>query len=95
MTVYTKDPQAVLDYAQDWTAWLAAAETISTVTVTAAAGLTVAPGPTPPAPVAAAGVVTYWLTGGTEGQVYAVTVHITTNQGRTDDRTDLIKVEQR
>ena len=46
---YTKDPSAVLDYKFDWKAltngsgtsdWLAAAETISTKTVTVSNGLT-------------------------------------------------------
>ena len=96
MTLRPKDPQAVLDYAFDWSGWLAAAETISTATVTASGtGLVVGTGPTPPAPAIVAGVVTYWLSGGTVGTTYDVTCHITTSQGRTDDRTDQIEVRQR
>ena len=91
-TTFTKDPNAVLDYAWDWSAWLAAAETISTFTITAATGLTVAGSP---APAQVAGVVTAWLTGGTVGIVYDVTCHIVTNQGRTDDRTIRVHVAQR
>ena len=96
MTTYNKDPQAVLDYAQDWSAWLAAGETISTATATASGtGLVVGSGPTPPAVAIVAGVVTYWLSGGTVGTAYDVVVHITTSQGRTDDRTDKFNVVQR
>ena len=86
-----KDPQAVLDYAFTWAAWLAAAETISSFTVTVPTGITLAS----PAPAQAAGVVTFWLSGGTVGTAYKVVCHITTNQGRQDDRTMTIKVVDR
>ena len=76
-----KDPQAKLDYAVDWTAWLAAGETITTSTWTVPAGLTkVSDG-------AVDGKATVWLSGGTVGTRYAVTNHIITSQGREDERT--------
>lgn len=84
-----KDPDAELDYSWDWTAWLADAETITTATVTVApAGLTVEPA------THAAGVVTAWMSGGTVGTRYQATCRVTTNQGRTDDRTMTIDVQQ-
>jgi hypothetical protein len=90
-----KDPDAVLDYAFDWTAWLAAGETVTDAAVTIGgpdAVLTIAAGK--PAP-AAGSVVTVWLAGGTIGNDYGVVAHITTSAGREDDRTITIKVRQR
>lgn len=48
-----------------------------------------------PAPSTDGTVTTVWLMGGTSGQVYTVTNRITTNQGRTDDRSLTILVEER
>jgi hypothetical protein len=36
-----------------------------------------------------------WVSGGTDGEDYPVTCHITTTGGRTDDRTMVIKVRRR
>lgn len=88
-TTFTKDPQAVLDYVFDWTDWLETDETITAHTVTVSTGLTL------DSSTEAAGKVTLWLSGGTADQVYPVTCHITTNAGRQDDRTILIRVVQR
>lgn len=78
---FQKDPQAVLDYQWDWSAWLAAGDTIVSHTVTAAAGLTV------DSSSHTGTAVTAWLSGGTEGVMYPVTCHIVTAAGREDDRT--------
>lgn len=88
--LFMKDPSAVLDYAVDWTGWLAEGETIGSFPVTVDAGLTVAQAATH-----SAGVVTVWLSGGTAGKTYTVTSRVTTNQGRTDDRSIRIRVEER
>ncbi|MCL4867803.1 MAG: hypothetical protein KJ063_02445 [Anaerolineae bacterium] len=82
---FTKDPQAVLDYKWDWSDWLADGETITSHTVTAS-GLTldshnVSDGNTS---------VTAWLSGGAIHTKYRVVCTITTNQGRTDERTMII-----
>lgn len=97
---FTKDPQAVLDYATDWagltngsglTNWLESGETITAATVTADAGLTVNS-----YGITASGTkVVAWLAGGTLGEVYKVVFHITTSNERQDDRTILIEVVQR
>ncbi len=95
-----KDPSAVLDYVFDWAAntsgadteiedWLAAGETISSYTVTVAAGLT------KDSDSRSGGRVTAWLSGGTAGQDYTVTCRIVTSAGRTDERSAVIRVRQR
>jgi len=76
-----KDPDARLDYSVDWTAWLGA-DTIETSSWAAApAGLTVE------ADLHTPQVTTVWVSGGTVGSNYSLTNHITTADGRTDDRT--------
>lgn len=95
MTSYTKDPEAVLDYAFDWTAWLADSETITDyqVAVPADSGLTL--GTSSYAPSLTGGVVTCWLSGGTIGKSARVTCHIVTDAGREDDRSITIRVYER
>jgi hypothetical protein len=86
---YTKDPSAVLDYAFDWTDWLATSETIANHTITADTGIVV------DSSTENAGIVTVWLSGGTAGINYKVACLITTSAGRTDERTIWIKVTDR
>lgn len=88
MTDYALDPDAVLDYKFDWTAWLGAGETITTKTVIGTAGITV------DSSVIVAGAVTVWVSAGVVG-TQRVTCRITTNQGRTDDRTIVLRVRGR
>lgn len=90
MSIYTKDPDAKLDYAFDWSDWLASGETISSQTVTASPTTMTVSGT-----AQAGGTVTYWLTGGTDGVNYRVTCHIVTSVSREDDRTDTIMVRER
>ena len=85
------DPQAKLDYAVDWSAWLQSGETISASTWSVPAGISEAT----PAPSETDGVATIWLTGGTAGQLYTVTNHITTSMGREDDRSLFLRVIER
>ena len=86
---FTKDPSAVLDWAYDWTDWLAEAETITDHTITADTGITV------DSSTEDDGKVTVWLSGGTAGINYKVACLITTTAGRTDERTIWIKVADR
>lgn len=90
-SIMTHDPQAKLDYAVDWSAWLETGETISASTWTVPSGITEAT----PAPSNTGTVATIWLSGGTIGQRYTVTNHITTTMGREDDRSLYIVVEDR
>ena len=89
MSTYVKDPEAVLDYTVDWTAWLAG-DTISTLTVTAiTAGITVDSSSNTTT------AATAWISGGTAGNNYDVRFHIVTAAERTDDRTITLIVRQR
>lgn len=93
MTVkYVKDPNAVLDYTIDWTAWLPGSDTITNATWTVqstAAGAVVVED------VAVANhSSTVWLSGGVVGEKYTVTNHITTAGGRQDDRSIVISIKE-
>jgi len=89
---YLKDPNAKLDYARDWSAWLQTSETIATSEWIVPVGITES---VSPAPSNTTTVATIWLEGGTLGFTYLITNRITTNQGRTDDRTFRIVVVDR
>ena len=78
-----KDPQAVLDYGFDYIEWLDGDTlTASTWVVSGPDALLTL------APAATFNTVstTVWLTGGTLGEAYVVTNHITTAAGRQDDQ---------
>lgn len=86
--LFGHDPDAVLDYAVDWSDWLATGETITTSTWTVPTGIE----ETTPPPSTDGSVATIWMTGGTAGTRYALTNHIVTSAGREDDRTIYLKV---
>lgn len=86
--VFRKDPDAVLDYKIDWTDWLSG-DTISASSWAAEAGITI------DSDTNDTTSATVWLSGGTAGQVYEVTNHITTASGRADDRTLTFQVDER
>lgn len=85
-----KDPNAVLDYSFDWTAYLAAiTDTIESVEFVLDDGLT---------------QVDYshntlmavvWVSGGLAGTTARVTCRITTQGGRVDDRSVFLKIAER
>ena len=86
---FIKDPDAVLDFHFDWSSWLASGETITTSQFICSAGITVQSN-------SSTGTnTTVWLAGGRAGQPYRVTNRITTNQGRTDDRSITVRVTDR
>ena len=103
--VFTKDPDAVLDYKFDWkpltngsgdTDWLDTAETITVATVTitptvAGTGLTKDSQSLTDTDTS----VTVWLSKGEDNTDYTVACKITTNGTRTDERTITIQVRQR
>lgn len=86
---FVKDPDAVLDYVFDWRDWLADTEIISTSSWTVETGLT------KDSDSNTDSTATVWLSGGTDGECYKITNSITTNGGRTDNRTMLIEVKER
>jgi hypothetical protein len=88
---YLADPTDVDYYGWDWADRLDTGETISVSTWTVPSGIT----QTTPAPSIAGSVTTLWLTGGTLGQKYTVTNHITTNQGRQFDRSFVVQILDR
>lgn len=91
MSTYTgvQDPQAVLDWTVDWTDWLVTGDTISTHSVTVQTGLTEdSSSDTDTA-------VTAWISGGTVGSSYTVVFHITTVDGRQDERTLTLTIRDR
>lgn len=89
MATYLKDPDAVLDFGFDWSDWLETGETISDYTITAETGITV------DSDSEADGIVTVWLSGGTAGGNYPVACKIVTSASRTDERTMVIRVQNR
>ena len=87
------DDDANLDFAFDWSEWLATGETITAYTVTVPTGITLGTGTKVPSQ--SAGKVTYWVSGGTIGRTYKVSCSITTSASRIDERTMNIKVLER
>ena len=88
VTTFEKDPNAVLDYSHDYTAWLGE-DLITGYTVAVAGGPDVDASPlvVDSHTIEADKKVILWLSGGTLRQTYFVTVHITTAGLRQDDRT--------
>jgi len=95
LTWPSKDPNEVLDYSLDWAGRLAGSpdDTIATTTATASpAGLTIdAHGVASGAPQK----TTTWLSGGSEGVTYALSLRAVTTGGRTMDETVRIKIKSR
>ncbi len=87
---FTKDPDAVLDYSVDWSAWLAGDQIASSEWLLEQGALIEKVTDTFTATKA-----TVWLRGGQVGTTYLVTNRIVTVGGRTDDRTISVKVEDR
>lgn len=89
MTNHIKDPDSKLDYGFDWSSWLATGETILTSTWTVETGLTKVSDSN------STTATTIWVTGGTVGESYVITNHITTSDGREDDRSHVLKIKDR
>lgn len=85
ITLYTKDPDAVLDYVFDWSSFLGA-DTITSVSWGIPAGITSVTTSNTTT------TATIWLSGGTLNTRYAIRNRIITTGGRTNDRTIYIKV---
>ena len=85
---YIKDPQAVLEYKIDWSAWLPTGDTIiDSVFACLSDGLTITDSSFDSTSA------TVWLSGGTVGEKYVVTDHVTTAAGRQDDRSITITIK--
>ena len=87
----TKDPDAVLDYIFDWSAWLAEiVDTIASAEIVVAAEGVVCDSDS-----IVDDTVVAWISGGTAGATYRVTCRIVTAGWRTDDRSIFIKIAER
>ncbi|BCQ23179.1 hypothetical protein NK8_13040 [Caballeronia sp. NK8] len=86
---FIKDPQAVLDFNWDWSAWLGEEETIAEKSVTADTGITVN------SSTIDGGVVVAWISGGVAGTAYVVACTIKTSAGRTETRRISVSVQLR
>jgi hypothetical protein len=84
-----KDPYAVLDYSLDWTNWMPSGDTISAITITADAGITI------DSTTNTDYIATAYISGGTAGTTYNVEYNITTTNGLKDSRNFRIKVVER
>ncbi len=99
--IFTKDPQAVLDYKFDWkpltngsgnSDWLDTLETITNATITITpTGLTKDSQSLTDTNTS----VTIWLSAGTDNIDYTVACRINTNALRTDERTITVQVRNR
>jgi hypothetical protein len=85
----TKDPDAVLDYAFDWSSWLAEGETILTHQATVEAGDAVIDSTSQ-----TLDTVVVWLSGGTIDTNVELRCRVTTDDGRTDDRTIVVLIRE-
>lgn len=85
--IFTKDPNAILDYQINWATWLGS-DTIDTSTWTVPTGITRT------SATNTTTTATIWLSGGTSGTDYDLLNRIVTAGGRTEDRTITIRVEE-
>lgn len=88
MKGFVKDPDANLDYGFDWALWLDGDE-IASSTWIVDAGITTAN------ENFNSTKTTVYLSGGAAGSNYKITNRITTDSGRTDDRSFELRVRQR
>lgn len=94
LTPFIKDPNAVLDYAVSWAAWLA--EVSDTIVTSAWAVLDdVDSTLIIDSDVSNTTVATVWLSGGTLDRKYALRNRISTAGGRIDDRTIYVKIKEK
>lgn len=93
MTLYLKDPQGSLDYTIDWAAGYLSGQSVVTslwsVLPAEADGLVVV------ATLHDGARTSATLEGGVAGHVYRVTNHVVLSDGRADERSLAIRVEQR
>ena len=94
MTLLLKDPEAVLDYAIDWGAqYLGQGDLLS------ASDWSVAPDEPGGVAVVASGfdesVSTVQAGGGIAGRIYRLANRVTTQSGRIDERSIMLRVEKR
>jgi hypothetical protein len=87
IAIYTKDPEAVLDYYIDWDPWLAGDTIVDSDWVVTTGTVTLSD------PAVLGGVTQVWASGGVAGEMADLTNHITTAEGREDERTVRLKLQ--
>lgn len=90
MTVFAKDPSSTLDYSFDWTSWLAPGEVILSgiwTVVPSDAGA-----PALAAETLAGAITAVNVAGGTVNSRYRLGCQITTDSGRTAERSTALRV---
>ena len=90
LTHFTKDPDGIIDYTVRWTSWLSSGDTILSSSWALPSGDLVAVSETRTNTDAI-----IFLASGTVGQIYPVTNRITTNDGRQNDQTISILIEEK
>lgn len=95
MAVRLKDPQETIDYAFDWSDFLASGETISASTWSIAPASTAAGALALGTLASTTDTTAAFVTSGTVGVVYRLTNKITTNQTRIAERSVIVRVEER
>jgi len=90
MTLYAKDPASHVDYSFDWSSWLTSSETIST----AAWALDPASSGAPVlgSEIGSGSVRGIYVSGGTSGHRYRLSCQITTDAGRTAERSVTLRI---
>lgn len=89
LNTFIKDPDAELDYEVDWSQWLKAGDQIVDASFSVPSGLSQILHSTS----GTGGIV--WIGGGEAGKKYQITHRIVTQEGRKDDRSFLIRVQER
>ena len=92
MKGFVKDPDATLDYTFDWGPWLAG-DIIEGSVWTAQSGITKVPASESISSDQT--TTTVYISGGADGQNYTLSNTVTTQGGRSDERTIVIKVRNR
>jgi hypothetical protein len=87
MPTYKHDPQAVLDYSWDWTNWLVEGDSIASYSLTPPTGVTIVSHSRDEAVVTAFMSVGEVIPEGESAVRLGITCHVTTTEGREDDRT--------
>lgn len=93
---FLKDPNAIIDYAIDWSA----SYILTGEQITASSWFIQPQGAVNDLiidniPSLVSGVTTVFVAGGITGKIYQLTNRITTDQGRTDERSITIRVEEK
>lgn len=89
LSKFTKQPNEVLDYDVNYSAWMVSGDEIQSATVTADAGVTI-----DSHTIVDGEIVKVWLSSGTDGETYKITVKAVTTNGRTKEQEFKLKIKE-